>query len=189
MTFYSIVLFVHIAAVMALAAALTFEALSLFHLRRAVTLAEVRLWLEPVPSLPLATLASLLIVFCTGVYLTIRMAAFSEAWPKVSVAALLLVAPIAAVSGRRMRAIRRTCAKVAAINSDLRARLQDPVLKASLGVRIAVVLGIVLLMDAKPELWQSAGVIGGSFVIGLLSSLIAAPRSASLPASGGEIAD
>jgi hypothetical protein len=53
MTLYSLVLFVHVAAVLPLFAVLSFEVLSLFHLRRASTLTEAQLWIEPVPGLPL----------------------------------------------------------------------------------------------------------------------------------------
>ena len=34
----------------------------------------------------------------------------------------------------------------------------------SLGIRIAVILGIVLLIGAKPELWASVGILGTSIV-------------------------
>ena len=84
----------------------------------------------------------------------------------MTVAALFFVAPLAAIAGRRMRSIRRTCATATAINSELRGRLQDPVLKLSLGIRIAVVLGIVLLMGAKPELWESIGIVAASVLVG-----------------------
>ncbi len=60
------------------------------------------------------------------------------AWPKVTIGALLLIAPLGAVTGRRMRAIRRACSDAKAINSELLSRLQDPFLKISLGIRIAV---------------------------------------------------
>jgi hypothetical protein len=42
------------------------------------------------------------------------------------------------------------------INDETRSvrQVQDPFLKISLGIRIAVFLGIVMLMTAKPELWQ-----------------------------------
>ena len=172
MTLYSLVLFVHVAAALALFTALSFEVLSLVRLRRASTLTEVQLWMEPVPGLPLVTLGSLLVVFFSGVYLAIRIAALGEAWIKVTVAALFFVAPLAAIAGRRMRSIRRTCATATAINSELRGRLQDPVLNLSLGIRIAVVLGIVLLMGAKPELWESIGIVAASVLVGLLSSLL-----------------
>jgi hypothetical protein len=48
MTLYSIVLYLHVLAALGLFATLSFEGWSLFHLRRASTLAEARLWIEPV---------------------------------------------------------------------------------------------------------------------------------------------
>ena len=189
MTLYSLVLFFHVTAVLTLFAAMTFEVLSLFHLRRASTLAEVRLWMDPVPRLPAVTAGSLLIVVFSGIYLTVRMSASGEAWPKVTIAAVLFVAPIAAITGRRMRAIRRACATATAIDSELRGRLQDPFLKVSLGIRIAVILGIVLLMGAKPELPESAGTVGASLVLGLLSSGVASRRTGSVSAPSADLGD
>jgi len=78
-------------------AALSFEALSLFHLRRVSSLTEVRRWIEPIPHLPWVARGSLLLVFLSGVYLTVRMEAFELAWPKVAVGALLLIAPLGAL--------------------------------------------------------------------------------------------
>ena len=66
MTLYSLILFVHVTAVLGLCAALSFEVLSLFHLRRASTVIEARRWIEPVPGLPLVAMGSLLIIFFSG---------------------------------------------------------------------------------------------------------------------------
>ena len=96
MTLFAIVLYLHVLAAIGLFTTLGLEGLSLFHLRRAATLADARLWIEPIPGLPLATAASGLVVLCSGVYLTIRMQAFNLAWPRVSLAALLLIAPLGA---------------------------------------------------------------------------------------------
>ena len=52
MSLYGFVLFLHVTSVLALFVCLSFEALSLFRLRRASTLAEARLWIDPVPRLP-----------------------------------------------------------------------------------------------------------------------------------------
>lgn len=93
MTFYSLVLFGHVTAVLGLCAALSFETLSLFQLRRVYNLTEARRWIELVPGLPLVAMGSLLVVFFSGVYLALRMSAFELAWPRVSVGALLLIAP------------------------------------------------------------------------------------------------
>jgi hypothetical protein len=101
--------------------------------------------------------------------------------------ALLLMAPLGALTGRCMRAIRRACGDAKAINSELLRRLQDPFLRISLGIRIAVFLGIGVLMSAKPELWESIGIVGASVVLGLLSSLLAWGRSGSLSAPSADL--
>jgi hypothetical protein len=86
-----------------------------------------------------------------------------------------------------MRAIRRTCADDNAINSELLSHAQDPFLKVSLGTRIAVFLGIVLLMTSKPELWESITIVGTSAAVGLLSSLLPWGRGGSLSAASTNV--
>lgn len=61
MTVYSFVLFAHITGVLSMFACLSLEVLSLSRLRRASTLSEVRLWIEPVPRLSNIALGSLLV--------------------------------------------------------------------------------------------------------------------------------
>jgi len=189
MTLYSLILFVHVTAVLGLCAALSFEVLSLFHLRRVSTLTEARGWIEPVPGLPVVAVGCLLVVLFSGIYLVMRMSAFGLAWPRVTVGALLLIAPLGALTGRRMRGIRRACADATAINSELLSRLRDPFLKISLGIRIAVFVGIVLLMAAKPELWESVSIVGTFVVLGLLSSFLHWRRTGSLTAPSTEHGD
>jgi len=123
MTLYSLVLFVHVIAVLGLSAALSVEVLSLFYLRRVSTLTEARRWIEPVPGLSWVAIGSMLVIFFSGIYLAAQISAWSLAWPKVTIGALLLIAPLGALTGRRTRAIRRTCADGKAINSELLSRL------------------------------------------------------------------
>jgi hypothetical protein len=84
--------------------------------------------------------------------------------------ALFLMAPLGAVSGRRMRLIRRISGSEEPNGSELIRRLQDPALTFSLSCRMALVLGIVLLMSAKPELRESIGVCLMSLVLGFAST-------------------
>ena len=51
------------------------------------------------------------------------------------------------------------------MKSGLARKLQDPFLKISLSIRIAVFFGIVMLMAAKPELLPSIGIVVGSFLV------------------------
>jgi hypothetical protein len=84
-TLYSLVLFVHVTAVLGLFTVLSLEVVSLFYLRRVSALTEARRWIELVPGLPLIAMGSLLIVLFSGVYLAVRMSAFALAWPRVTV--------------------------------------------------------------------------------------------------------
>jgi hypothetical protein len=175
MTLYSLVLFVHVVAVLALSATLSFEALSLFRLRRASSLSEAQRWMEPLPGLRWIAISSLFLILASGIYLAMQMSAFGMAWPKVTIAALFLIGPFGAASGRRMRAI-RSASVATVMNSELLSRVQDPFLKVSLGIRIGVFLGIVLLMAAKPQIWVSIGIVGASVALGLLASLVPGAR-------------
>ena len=176
MTLYSIILFLHVAAVLVLFASLSFEFLSLSHLRQASDPGDVRRWMDPVPGVPLMAMASILVVLVSGIYLAVRMAAFDLAWPKAAIAALLLIAPFGALTGKRLRVIRRISAEAATMQPELLKSLQDPFLKISLGVRTVVFFGIVLLMAAKPGFGQSIAIVVGSFVLGLLLGVLSGRR-------------
>ena len=69
MTLYSFVLFVHVTAVLALSATLSFEALSLFHLRHASSLSEIQRWMDPVPGLRWIAISSMVLLLVSGIYL------------------------------------------------------------------------------------------------------------------------
>jgi hypothetical protein len=167
MTLYSFVLFAHITGVLAMFACLSLEVLSLSRLRRASTLSEVQLWIEPVPRLSRIALGSLLVILLTGVFLTIQMSGFGLAWLKVTVAAFLLMVPLGAASGRRIRNVQRLSANGKMTQSEILDLLRHPFLKVSLAMRIAV-----FLMTAKPGLPESLAIACGSVVLGLASAFL-----------------
>jgi hypothetical protein len=182
MTLYSFVLFAHITAVLAVCACLSLEVLSLFRLRLASTLSEVQLWIEPVPSFSRIALGSLLVILLTGVFLTIQMSGFGLAWLKVTIAAFLLMAPLGAASGRRIR-VQRLSGNGKMNQSEILDLRRQSFLKISLAIRIAVFLGIVLLMTAKPGLAESLAIVGGSVVLGLASAVLIPSGRSTLSAS------
>jgi uncharacterized membrane protein len=93
MTRYSLLLFVHIVAVLAISAALSLEWLCLGELRRSRD--EARSWIDLVPALSVIVLASLLVLLFSGVCLTVQLSGWNFAWIKVAVGAMALVAPLA----------------------------------------------------------------------------------------------
>ena len=48
-------------------------------------------------------IGSLLALLLSGAYMTAQMSGWAFGWPKVAVAAMVLIAPIGAATGRRMR--------------------------------------------------------------------------------------
>jgi hypothetical protein len=172
MTIYPEVLFVHAIAVLVLTAGLSIEAWMLFQLRRATSPSEIRLWTVPVPGLAVASIASLIIVFVTGAYLTQGLLAWNFVWPKFAVLETVLFAIFGALTGSRLRAVRRLCAAAENNGSELVKGVQSPFLKVSLSVRIWIVVGTTLITAAKPGLKESLGVVVTSLVLGVISAFL-----------------
>lgn len=138
--------------------------------------------IDPVSGLPLVAMACILVLFFSGIFLTVRMSALDTAWPKVTVGAVLLIAPLGAVTGKRIRVIR---GRSADMTPEPLRRLKDPFLKISPAIRIAVFFGILLLMTAKPELWPSMGIVMCSAIPGLFLALLAGRGDGPLAIRGG----
>jgi hypothetical protein len=185
MTLHPVLLFVHVTAVFVLCAMLSFEALSLFHLRRASNWADARPWIEPIRRASLFVISSLLIILFTGFLLVIPIAKPGQVWPRIAAISLLSIAPVGALTGKRMRAIRKAFRQEKAFSSELSARLCDPFLKLSLSVRVALFLGIFMLVNFKPGLGGSLLTIGGFSTLGLLVSRVGWGRTvAPVPNAG-----
>jgi len=171
MTLYSVVLFVHVASAFAIVAALSLAAVTLARLRRATTIGEARLWIEFAPGVPALAIIALVFLLLSGIYMTAQMGGWMLAWPKVAMGALILIGPLGAITGRRLRAIQLACAASTPNESEIFAKLRDPFLVYSMNMRIALVLGILLLMTGKPEMRQSLGVVVSSILLGLVSTV------------------
>jgi hypothetical protein len=169
MPFHSIILVTHVIAVFVLCGALSIETLCLVRLRNASTHIEAATWITPVSRLSLFALVAVLTILFTGVQLVMRTA-IAQWWPKLAAAALLLMGPLGAVTGRRIRAIRKAI-EMKDSDSDLMDKLRDPFLKVSLGVRISMFFGIFLLVSAKPGLRGSLSLLAGAVLFGFILSL------------------
>jgi hypothetical protein len=182
MTVYLVVLFVHVVSAMVLAAALRLEILTLIHLRKAATPTEARFVLDLAPGFPVVAMGSLILLLLSGGYMTTQASAWSLAWPRVTMAALVLIGPLGAVSGRKMRAIRGLSASGHSAASELLKKIQDPFLLFSMTLRSALVLGIVLLMTAKPGLTESLEAVGAFAIAGLAAAFLLSRRGVVSPA-------
>lgn len=178
MTLYSLILFLHVGAALALASVLSIDALILFQLGRARTLSATQPWLNLWSAVPRIAGGSGLLLLISGGYLTARMSAWTLAWPKVALATLILIAILGAIASRRISALGRGFAADQAGEVESGMRPLDPFLRISLSTRITLLFAAVLLMNVKPELWGSLGILAGSVVLGLAAALVI-PRTKS----------
>jgi hypothetical protein len=173
MTFYSVLLFAHIASAFLLFAGLTLEGTLVGFLRRNPDLAPFRAWSRLFSLAPRLYGPSLGVILLSGGYLGAQMRAWDQGWIRVSFATLLVIGLIGAIlTAPRARAIRKLLAGA----SDntwhiLQTRLQDPVLLASVRIRIALMFGVLLLMVTKIDLGPSLVAISCAAALGLIIAL------------------
>jgi len=166
MTIYQIVLFLHVAGMLGLVAALGIEWVLLHYAARTTNSDEAQAYIRPTVILPPLAVLSSVLVLASGVYLGIHIHAGEQAWVRVSLIALLFIAVLGIFTGARMRALRRarSIAEIRALTNDT--RLQTPI-----RIRFSVLLGIVFIMVARTDLVLSLSVVGATLAIGLVWSL------------------
>jgi hypothetical protein len=174
---FTIVLIVHVLAVFVMTAVLAIEAIALVHLRGATSPAEALPWINPVPRLSLLAASSIFLILFTGGYLVMQEAASKQAWGHIAASAVLLMMPVGAITGKRMRVIRRGFYPGMEKNGERMERLRDPFLKVSLCVRMTVFLAIFLLVSTKPGTLLAIEMIFAAILLGLLLSKLRWSRS------------
>jgi hypothetical protein len=185
MTFFNLVLFLHVASGLLLFAALVFEAIALNRMRRAVTAEDARRWFDVAPWRATVIIGSAGVLFLTGGYMASQLSAWIVGWPRVAAMSLGLMGGIGRLTGRRLRAIERTSVSGDQSKEELLTRLRDPLLKISISFRIAMVLGITFLMVTTPDLLVSAVVMAIFAGLGLSWGFLSSRTStaAAMPAS------
>jgi hypothetical protein len=167
---YSISLFLHIVGALGLFASLAFEQAGLFNLRRASTNAQAREWLSLFRALRRIQGPAALVLVATGLYM-MATRWNHQAWAGLGLVGMVLMAVIgAAVTGRRMKAIGRAVpVGDGPLPPTLRERLDDPALRMSVSVRVALALGIVFNMSVKPATGGAVASLVVAAGLGLLA--------------------
>ena len=172
MTLYALILFSHVAGAFFLFAGLALEWMAIGHLRRNLDRSQTESWIH------LARIASwcygpaIGVVLFSGGYLASKMGG-NQGWILVSFITLLVIGLIGAIFTRpRVRAIQRSAKEnTASISAALQNRLQNPVLVASVRLRVALVFGVVLLMVSKLNTRPSLITIACAMVVGMIAAL------------------
>lgn len=169
MSLYSISLFLHIVAVLALFSVIGVEMAGFVQLRRAATTAGVREWMAVLSTLGRIARPAAITIVATGIYLAVTRWG-NHAWISLGLLGLVLIAVIGGgVTGRRVQAIGKGLpAGDGPISETLAGRLHDPVLRTSVWVRVALLLGIVFDMSVKPGTVGALAAIGVALALGVV---------------------
>ena len=195
----SVELFLHITGVIGMFVGYGALVLGTVALQRARTIDEVRtlaavltrgrrIGFEHISVLDAIVVASVLLIGVTGIHMASYTGDWRSGWAEVAIATLVLLAPIGPlVINPRLHAITRIAneASIDGATAQLRARLTDPILSASLRGSFAVLVGLVFLMAVKPTLEWSALVIVLAVVTGIGWALIDRSGNSQLPAKTG----
>lgn len=168
--------FLHVATVIGLFIAFGCEWLAISQLKRADNIAVARSWVGATKSLPALALGSLVIILLTGIYLAMVTQLFQMWWLRISFLVFILLGPVGAIAGRRLRELRS--GKDAATDvAWFTSRANNGALQAALRLQLTMTLAIVFMMTARPGLVGSIAWSVGSVVVGLLWSLLGGKKS------------
>jgi uncharacterized membrane protein len=167
----SLALFVHIVGMLVLFGGMGVEWLILGALRRSTTQQQASLWLRVCAALPPVIGTSVGLILVSGIYMTVRSELYHAGWVRVSLGVMILMGILGGPLIRsRMNAIRQT-GRDNWTAATLNRHASDPLVRASLFIRLAVGLALVYLMIAKPGLSESLALASVALALGAAMSL------------------
>jgi hypothetical protein len=162
------------------------EWLCLASLRRVEGYREASSWIRVWPSLPRIYGIGSALIPLSGIYLVARVGVYDFAWVRVPFVALILMAIIGGpVIRSRTRAIFEAASgDGAGTATGLQRSAADPLLRASLRLRVGLGLAAVYVMIAKPDIGVSLLVVG----LGVARAIASLPYKRATPRQSLSIA-
>jgi hypothetical protein len=172
MSNYAIALFLHIVGALGVAVALGLEWIGLSQIRRAIVPEEIRAILGVVKSTNRLGFLSMLATVLTGIYMALNVWGWLP-WILVVLGALVLAIVLSVVlTAPRMATIGQALAtEKRPVSQTFHNLVNDPILWISIHTRVAIVLGIVFLKIAKPDLGGSLFIMGLAIALGVVLAL------------------
>lgn len=168
---YSVVLTIHLLALVlaAMASAVAFYAA--LRLRRVTTVPEAAEWgrlvASVVPAFPIATLT----LFGSGAYMTQAEWTWGTPWIDAGLAGIGLIV----ICGSGIEATRGRQLKHELVSAGMSTRavrlLRDPYAWSAKMTTLTLMVGVVFVMTTKPDSLASAATIGAAVVAGVLSAI------------------
>ena len=169
---YSIALFLHIVGALGFFVVLGLEWIGLSQVRRARLPEEARAILGMLKSADRLGVVSMLTTVATGIYMLLTVWGW-VAWIVVVLGALILeIVLFVVLTKPRMAAMEQALAREKGfVSQTFHDLVNDPILWISIHTRTTILLGIVFLKIAKPDLNASLLTIGIATALGVASAL------------------
>jgi hypothetical protein len=166
MDLYSVLIFAHVLGAVALFAALGIEVVAFRRLRVAVAADQARTWMGPLREAGRLGPAAMVTILIAGVWM-MALRWGPEPWILTALVGLAVIAMLGATLTRRaMEHLDSSLAEESHLPADFRALVEGP-LRISLWLRLAIGVGILGLMTAKPDALGSLVIVGVALAIGL----------------------
>lgn len=184
-SFYSIVLFLHVTGAVLVFAGIGILIFGTVALRGAKSVEHVRALARPLVAgrrvgfehisvIDVVTVAGILIVAASGLYLGLAVWGWQSGWVKVAIVSFALMAPIGpAIINPRLLAIASSAEQLpnGPVEQSLRRLIVDPMLGIPLQALAFWLLGLVFLMTNKPAFGESVGVMCAALLVGVASGV------------------
>ena len=171
---YTIALFIHIVGVLGLFACISLELVSLFGLRRAKLLEEVRAWTSMHQVIALAFPLAALLTVGAGLFLALDAWGWKVPWIDAALFAFIAMGLLGRLNARRHQQLHSAMGEALSgpVPAELLPHLHDVVQWSSNLLLAAIGLGVVFLMTVKPDLLGSLIALAIAIIIGLGASLV-----------------
>ena len=180
MTMRSLALFTHVLGMLALFVALAVEWAAVELLRTTDKAPPSPFASRLLRRLPAFTAIAIALILASGIELAVQFSLLRSPWVGVSFAAMLLMGGLGGVA---LRPLIRSLGSGGDATGAWRRHTSNSFLRRSLRARIGVGLGIVYVMVAKLDLFESTAIIAVALMVGTAAGVVATRTPAlNLPA-------
>jgi hypothetical protein len=168
---YTIALFIHIVGVLGIFTSVALELASLFGLRRARLMEEVRAWASLHQVIAWAFPLAALLTLGAGLFMALDTWGWKVPWIDVAFFAFIAMGLHGRFNVRRHQQLHRAMGEALSgpVPAELFPHLNDPVLWSSTLLLTAIGLGVIFLMTVKPDLLGSLIALAIAIIVGLFA--------------------
>ena len=168
---YAIALFIHIVGALGIFVCISLESASLFGLRRAQLMEEVRAWASLHQVITWAFPLAVLLTLGAGLFLALDTWGWKVPWIDVAFFAFMAMGLLGRLNVRRHQQLHRSMGEALSgpLPAEVLPHLYDAVLWSSTLLLTAIGLGVVFLMTVKPDLLGSLIALASAILVGLFA--------------------